>query len=341
MFNKDTRAVRVLLVLALFFAACGSPKSESDDSSNTDDILTIYSGRSESLVAPVIEAFTASTGIEVEVRYGDTAQLAVALIEEGDASDADIFWAQDAGALGALSSGDRFEALPASLLEKVASGYRSQDGSWLATNARARVLAFSTERTSASELPSSISQLSDPQYANLVGWAPTNGSFQSFVSALRELIGEDATRDWLVSMKENGAKSYPKNSAILQGIANGEIDLGLPNHYYLYRFKAEDSSFPVDQQFFESGDPGNLVNVAGVGVLKSTAAEAAALEFIEFLLTDEMQRHFIDNTFEFPVTSSMIEQSQDPTTGIRPEIDLNSLRMLESTLELLREVELL
>ncbi|NND71190.1 MAG: iron ABC transporter substrate-binding protein [Rhodothermales bacterium] len=336
--TKDTRAYGVLLVIILFFvSACGGSPDES--ASNSEESLTIYSGRSESLVAPVIEAFQESTGIRVEVRYGDTAQLAVALTEEGDASKADIFWAQDAGALGALASNEQFTVLPDSLLMKVAPSMRSADGSWVATNARARVLAFSPGRVAEDELPMSVLDLTDSKFKNRVGWAPTNGSFQSFVSAMRELVGDETTRAWLIDMKANGAKSYPKNSAILQGIANGEVDLGLPNHYYLLRFKSEDAGFPVEQTSFASGDPGNLVNVAGVGILASSKATSAAIRFVSFLLSPEMQQFFVDNTFEFAVTTA--SSGGDAVEAAMPEIDLNSLRKLESTLEMLREVELL
>lgn len=331
--TKDTRAFGVLLVIILFFAsACTSTSDES--------VLTVYSGRSESLVAPVIDAFQEASGIRVEVRYGDTAQLAVALSEEGSASKADLFWAQDAGALGALSSNAQFDVLPDSLLDKVSASMHSVDGAWVATNGRARVLAYSSERVQEGSLPTSVMELANVQYKDRVGWAPTNGSFQSFISAMRELVGDDATRAWLVAMKANGAKSYPKNSAILQGIANGEVDLGLPNHYYLFRFKSEDADFPVEQTNFAAGDPGNLVNVAGVGILKTSSSKSAALQFVSFLLSSEVQQFFVDNTFEFAVTKEQL-QANGSIESVMPEIDLNSLRKLESTLDLLREVELL
>jgi iron(III) transport system substrate-binding protein len=327
--------VRVAALLATFImvAGCSGP---ADD-------LVVYSGRSKALVEPLIERFEQETGLRVGVRFGDTAQLAVALTEEGRRTSADVFWAQDAGALGALQQAGLFRELPAHLLEQVDARYRSQAGTWIATSGRARTLAYSPERVE--QIPQSIFDLTDERYRNRVGWAPTNASFQSDVTAMRLIEGDERTREWLIAMRNNGAKSYPRNTAIVQAIADGEIDLGLPNHYYLLRFKSEDPSFPVEQTYFRQGDAGNLLNVAGVGILEPSGKFEAAERFIAFLLSDEAQRYFAEDTFEYPVTESARSEIVLPggsdAEANRPEIDLNALRDLEATLSLLREVVIL
>jgi len=218
---------------------------------------------------------------------------------------------------------------------------------WVATSGRARVLAYSTstDRVDADALPRSIRELTDPRYRGRVGWAPANASFQSFVTALRRVEGEAAAEKWLVAMKENGAKAYPKNTAIIQAIVAGEIDYGLANHYYLLRFKKGNSGFPVAQTFFAERDCGNLVNVAGVGILQSSQHRAAAEQFIRFLLSPTAQQFFTSDVLEYPVIDDVIPNTNlvdgEELTGMAPEVRLSDLDDLEGTLALLRKVGLL
>jgi iron(III) transport system substrate-binding protein len=307
--------------------------------------LVVYSGRSKGLVHPIIKQFEKETGITVKVRYGNTAQLAVALLEEGEKSPADLFWAQDAGALGAVSKQGLFQTLPESILSKVPDKFRNAEGMWTATSGRARVLAYSPERVKTEELPNSIFDLTDAKWKGRVGWAPQNASFQAFVTAMRVLEGEEKAEEWLRGMKANGAESYPKNTPIIRGLAAGEIDLGLPNHYYLMRFKKSDSGFPVEQTFFASGDAGNLVNVAGIGILKSSTHANEVNSFVEYLLSPKVQQFFISEVFEYPVTDAVIPSEKllplDELLKLTPEINLEKLDDLEGTLRLLREADIL
>ena len=307
--------------------------------------LVVYSGRSKGLVHPIIKQFEKETGITVKVRYGNTAQLAVALLEEGEKSPADLFWAQDAGALGAVSKQGLFQTLPESILSKVPDKFRNAEGTWTATSGRARVLAYAPERVTVEELPKSIFDLTDAKWKGRVGWAPQNASFQAFVTAMRILEGEEKAEGWLRGMKANGAKSYAKNTPIIRGLAAGEIDLGLPNHYYLMRFKKSDSGFPVEQTFFASSDAGNLVNVAGIGVLKSSAHADEVSSFVQYLLSPKVQQLFISEIFEYPVTDAVIPSEKllplDELLKLTPELNLEKLNDLEGTLKLLREADIL
>lgn len=323
-------------LLAVSLTACTTPDVTT---------LTVYSGRSQSLVQPLLDAFQAETGIEVNVRFGDTAQLAVALLEEGDQSPADLFWAQDAGALGAVQDAGLFAPLPDELTGRVGAGFAALDGSWVATSGRARVLAWSSERLDDENLPTALLGLTDPQWAGRVGWAPTNGSFQAAVTAMRLALGEEATRVWLAEMAAAGTKSYANNRSIIEAIANGEIDLGLPNHYYLYRYKADDAAYPVEQTFFEPGDIGNLINVAGIGRLASSGNAEAAERLIAHLLSPESQEYFARENFEYPVVEGIAPSTQiadyDRISDLKPDVRLESMRDLEATLDLLRSVGLL
>lgn len=307
--------------------------------------LVIYSGRSKSLVEPIIEQFEKETGTEVKVRYGDTAQLAVALLQEGAKSPSDLFWAQDAGALGALSKQGLFSRLPNSILSEAPERFRNIGGTWVATSGRARVLAYSPERINPDALPNSIFDLTQSKWKGRIGWAPQNASFQAFVTAMRVLEGEEKTEDWLREMRENKTKNYAKNTPIIQAIAAGEIDLGLPNHYYLLRFKKGNAKFPVEQTFFKAGDAGNLVNVAGIAVLKSSERLEEAIAFIKFLVSVKAQQFFTSEVFEYPVTNKVIPNAKllslEDLLKQMPALNLEDLDDLDGTLKLLRKVGLL
>ena len=336
MFNNRLRLFNYVLPVLILFTLAGMVYAES---------LIVYSGRSKSLVEPIIKQFEKETGIEVKVNYGGTTQLAAALLTEGDKSPAALFWAQDAGALGAVSKKAMFEKLPETILTQVPSDFRDADGFWVATSGRARVLAYSPERVKMEELPESVFDLTQPMWKGRVGWAPTNASFQAFVTSLRVQVGEERTEAWLRGMKANGVKQYAKNTPIIEALAAGEIDLGLPNHYYLLRFKKGNSGFPVAQTFFKASDPGNLVNVAGIGLLKSTENKETALKFMEFLLSAKAQQYFTSDVFEYPVIEGVIPNANllplSELLQLAPTFNLNEMDNLEGTRDLLRRAEIL
>jgi len=306
--------------------------------------LTVYSGRTEELVGPIIERFESETGINVEVRYGDTAELASTILEEGANSPADVFFAQDAGALGAVSAASLFAPLPAQLLERVPEHFRSTDGEWVGISGRARVVAYDKHEMSDADLPESIFDFTDPSWKGRLGWAPTNGSFQAFVTAMRVLEGEDATREWLEGIVANEPRVFDGNIPIVQAIADGEIDAGFVNHYYLLRFIAEQGdTFPVGNHFMAGDDPGALVNAAGAGILASTDSQENAQRFIDFLLNDESQHYFAEDTFEYPLVTGIAPPANTPALDEidAPSIDLSNLSDLQGTLRLLNETGVL
>lgn len=305
------------------------------------DTLTIYSGRGEALIGPLVAQFEAETGIDAEIRYGSTSEMATLLMEEGANSPADLFWAQDAGALGALS--DRFAELPATANETVLEVFRNPANKWVATSARTRVLVHSTER--ATDLPQSVTDLADEKYRGRVAWAPTNGSFQAFVTAFRLTEGDEAAKAWLDAMVANDTKVYKNNGTQIEGIANGEIDFGLVNNYYLGRYTSKDAEFPVAQTHFAAGDIGNLVLVAGAGIIEGSDNTEDAQAFIDFLLSPAAQQFITLQGNEYPVRTGIIPQatleSLDTVSEISPAVDTNTLGDLEGTLALLRDAGLL
>jgi len=307
--------------------------------------LTLYSGRGETLVAPIIERFTAETGIDVSVRYGGTAELAILLQEEGENSPADLFWAQDVAALGIVKP--LFGEMPAETLEKVESVYRDADGRWIGISGRSRVVIYSPERVEDAELPATLADLTDERFRGRMAMAPTNGSFIAHVAALREATSDEYALEWLQGLAAIDPVIVSNNTAGYQAIADGEADIMLTNNYYLGRFLAADADFPVAQTTFEAGDLGNLMMVAGIGVLETSAHTDEAVAFVNFLLGQTAQQYFTGNVYEFPVTGEGIVPvlgrglTYQQATEAAPEFDLNLIVDMEGTLELIRESGLL
>lgn len=305
--------------------------------------LVIYSGRNEKLIGDLIKTFEA-TGVDVDVRYAGTSELAAQILEEGDNSPADVFFSQDAGALGALSKAGRLQPLTGPTVTKVGEQYRAADASWVGVSGRARVLAYNPTKVPVAELPASVLDLTDPKWKGRIGFAPTNASFQSFVTALRVKEGEAKAKEWLTGLKANGAKAYEGNGQVLDAVDKGEVHVGLVNHYYLYEKAAEVGADKVvaKNHFFSGGDAGALVNVAGVGVIKGAKNAAAAQQFAEFLLSAPSQKYFAEKTYEYPLIGDAAPRPDLPALrSIQgPDVNLADLDTLQATLTLLQEVGL-
>jgi len=307
--------------------------------------LTVYSGRSEELVKPLMDAFETETGIEVEVRYAGTAELAAQLLEEGDRSPADVFFSQDAGALGALEQADLLAPLPAATLDQVPATYRSESGTWVGTSARARVLLYNEDLVPAAELPTSVLELAEPQWKGQVAIAPTNASFQSFITAMRLSVGEEQTSAWLADLVANDVKIYEGNSAIRDAVDAGQVKVGLANHYYWFERAAEvgADTLKVQNHFLDAGDAGSLVNVAGAAILKTGADNPSAQTFVDYLLSTEGQEFFATTTFEYPVVAGVAAAEGLPALdSLRgPDVALGNLADLAGTQSMLEQAGLL
>ncbi|RFS84271.1 iron ABC transporter substrate-binding protein [Actinomadura spongiicola] len=302
--------------------------------------LVIYSGRNEGLVKPLLEKLEKSLGTDVEVRYGSSAELAAQILEEGAKSKADLFLSQDAGALGALAKEGRLERLPQPSLDKVPAKFRGSAGDWVGLSGRVRVLAYHPGQVA--KAPDTVRDLVKPEWRGKVGYAPTNASFQAFVTGMRVLDGDEATRNWLKGMKANGVKAYDNNIAVLDAVNSGQISIGLINHYYWYEKVAEKGEGGVTAKlhYLPGGDPGALINVAGVGMLKGGEHRATALKAVDYLLSKEAQTYFSDETKEYPMAIGVAGTvpGLPPLDSLKaPEIDLGKLDSLQQTLTMLRE----
>ena len=342
-------AVASVLVLAACGPLTGGSAPPSTVASLPADFgsgsgtVTIYSGRNEELVGPLLEQFEEETGITVEARYGESAEMANLILTEGENSPADVFFSQDAGALGAVAGEGLLTTLPDEVLESVDERFRSPDGEWVGTSGRARVVVYNTDALSEDEMPDSIFDFTDPEWSGRIGWAPTNASFQAFVTAMRVLEGEDVARDWLEGIQANDPNVYEGNQPALDAVIAGEIDVAFINHYYLMQRLAEDPDVPAANHFLTDGDPGALVNVAGAGILATAPDAENAQAFVEFLVSEQAQHYFAEETKEYPLAGGVeADPALVPLDEIgTPQIDLSDLADLEGTLELLQEVGVL
>ena len=327
-----------LLAIALasvVITSCGG----TSEHENSEGSLVIYSGRSESLVKPIIDQFAEATGIDVSVKYGSTAEIAATLLEEGENARADVFFAQDPGGLGSVAA--MLGQIPDEVLNLAPDWARSPEGKWVGASGRARVITYNTSRLAEADLPDTLWGFTDPQWKGRIGWPPTNASFQTMVTAMRLTWGEDRTREWLRGILANEPAAYPKNTPAVAATASGEVDVAFVNHYYLHRFLAEEGEdFAARNYHLPGGGPGSIVMVAGVGILDGAENRENAERFVHFILSTVAQQYFASQTYEYPLVDGVkTERLLTPLDEINNHVvDMALLHDLSGTQTLLREL---
>ncbi|MCH9830213.1 MAG: extracellular solute-binding protein, partial [Actinomycetia bacterium] len=235
--------------------------------------------------------------------------------------------------------------LPESVTSLVPEQYRATNDTWTGVTGRARVIAYDPQSVLADQVPQSVFELTDEKWRGQVAIAPTNASFQAFVTAMRVTQGDDVTRDWLTGLVNNDVQTYEKNGLILDAVDSGQVQLGLINHYYWYEKAAEvgEDNMRAQVAFMAPKDPGSLVNVAGVGILKGAAENSAAIEFVQWLLSPNTQEWFVNNTYEYPLVEDVASAEGLPELDslAGPDIALAQLADLPGTLNMLQDVGLL
>jgi iron(III) transport system substrate-binding protein len=346
---RQIRGLGVALAFLSIGLLAGSVGAES---------LVLYSGRSKSLVDPLIEQFEQKTDIEVQVKYGKGAQLLATLNQEGDYSPADVFWANTVGVLGTAAKAGHLAKLPASITD-IPGSFHSSSGRWVPFSARFRVLAYNSNNVDPSDLPDSVLDLPElEQYQGRVGWTPPYSSFQDFVTAMRVTEGRSTTAQWLSDMQQLNPKSYSSNTPMITAMAQGQLDIALTNHYYVHRkhggaagayensgqgeqTQQAQSGAPVKIYHFEPGDVGNLALVTGAGMLKGAENKSAAKRFLKFLLSPQAQQFAAQTVNEYPVIANVNLPdhvlSMDRVLKLSPDFEFERLNELDQTLKLLRE----
>ena len=302
---KKIAAIVLASVVGILAFAAGASTAPGQTTS-----LTIYSGREEPLVKPILDRFTKETGIGLDVRYASSAALATALVEEGRNSPADVYWSQEPGTLGLVGARGLLARLPQATIGKVPSRFSTASRRWVGTSGRARVLVYNRNELQASDLPASVWDLTNASWKGKIGVAPTNASFQAFLGATINLHGEARVRAWLEGLRANDVRFYPNNTTVVQAVGRGDVEVGLVNHYYVYNLLAQTPDLPVRNHWFRDGDAGNLVLAAGVGIVSSTQKRAAAQRFVDFLLSKLGQRMIArgPGAAEYPLVKGVVRR---------------------------------
>ncbi|MBC8365160.1 MAG: extracellular solute-binding protein [Actinobacteria bacterium] len=324
-----------LLVVGLFVGTTALAGCGSDD----DKSITIYSGRSESLVGPIFEAFTAETGIAVEARYGSTNDMALTLETEGAKTSADIFLSRSPGPTGYLDDLGMLAGLDDDVLAEVDASNRAANGNWVGFAGRARVLVYNVDEVAEADLPDSIFDLTGPGYEGLVAVPGSNSSFQDWFTVFRLRNGDDAAIAWLDDMVANGSHFYPKNRAIVEAVGRDEVRFGLVNHYYNHQEVVKNGD---DQRSanhgFAPGDDGGLMIIATASVLESSDNKNAANRFLAFLLSDAQQRYLTDTVFEYPLAIGVAAADRLPE---RPADTVGAVDIDDMAAEFKRTIEII
>ncbi|MCH2620347.1 MAG: extracellular solute-binding protein [Actinomycetota bacterium] len=321
-----------LICLAFLSASCSSSSNkreelseraaeivQGDCASDAGKEVTIYSGRSEYLISPILEAFACETGIDVRVRWGNSTDLAILINEEGKSTEADVFLSRSPGPVGFLEGNELLGTIDGSVLSLVEEQNHAASGSWIGFSGRKRVLVYNVDQVKPDELPNSVFDLTDPVYKNRVAIPGTNGSFEDWFTVFRDQHGNETATKWLNDMVENDAKYYPNNRSIVEAAGRGEIDMGLVNHYYNYQEAAAlGSEHRAVNYDFPSDDIGSLLIITAATILETAKDKDASNELIAYLLTPQAQDYFSNRTFEYPLAK-----------GSKPNSILPALEALE------------
>jgi iron(III) transport system substrate-binding protein len=306
---------------ALLMSACGSSSHGAS--------ITLYNGQHEQTTASLVAAFEKQTGIKVEVRSGDEATLGNQILQEGASSPADVFYTENTPVLEALREKGMLAPVEASTLAAVPSRYDSAQGDWVGVSARASALVYNTAQIKPSQLPTHILELAQPRWRGKLGFAPSETDFQPLVTAIIERDGVAAAERWLEGLKAN-SKLYPDNETVVAQVNNGESAVGLINHYYWFRLRAEvgHSGMHSALSYYAPEDVGDLVNVSGAAVLRSSSHQADAQAFLAFLVSHVGQETIAhSHSYEYPLRPGV-----SPAAGLRPFAELRPVDMTPAEL---------
>ena len=309
--------------------------------------LTLYLGGGESgLYRRLFDLLRAEyPEFSLSVSSNDSATLAQQIVNEHEAGalTGDVFLPVDAGSMGVVADAGATTPLSTAVTDLVPETFRSPDRSWVGIEGRARAIPYNTDQLSDTDIPDSVAAFPDTTPLHgAMGWAPTYGAFQDFITAMRLLRGREATKNWVTAMMDTQVARYPNEFFAAQAVADGAIDAAFTNHYYALRVQNANPDAPLELAFTQ-GDAGALVNVSTAGVLANSGVEPLATNFIHHLLSAEAQEFFATVTNGYPMIDGVTPLGDlPPLADLQPpDIDLTRLAHLTPTLDLLREVGLL
>lgn len=320
---------RKLALPSALLASCALALGACGFSAHSGTVITLYNGQHEQTTAALVKAFERQTGITVEVRSGDEAELGNQILQEGSSSPADVFYTENTPVLEALRDKGMLAAVAPATLAAVPSRYDSAQGDWVGVSARVSVLVYNTSQVTPAQLPSSILELAEPKWKGRVGFAPSETDFQPLITAITKLDGLATAERWLKGLQAN-SRLYPDNETVVAQVNNGESAVGLINHYYWFRLRAElgHGGMHSALHYYAAGDPGDLVDVSGAAVLKSSSHQAAAQRFLAFLVSRAGQETIAhSHSYEYPLRPKVA-----PAPGLRPFAELHPVPLTPAEL---------
>jgi iron(III) transport system substrate-binding protein len=292
--------IACLAAAAMVMASC------SRGSSSGGTTITLYNAQHEQTTDALIAAFTKQTGIKVRVDNDDEDVLTAQIEQEGNRSPADVFYTENSNWLEQLNEAGLLAKVNASTLAQVPAGDSAANGDWVGVSARISVLVYNPSKVSASQLPTSVLDLADPQWKGKIELAPSETDFWPIVSSVARDDGTAAALTWLKGLKTNAGANdnVPDNETMTSDVSEGTTDLALINHYYYYRLRAEVGAGSVNAKiaYFAPRDPGYVEDISGAAVLKSSKHQAAAQEFLNFLTSEAGQTVLAHGeSYEYPI----------------------------------------
>ena len=275
--------------------------------------LVVYNAQHEELMTEIVPLFEEETGLDVELRNGKDLELANQIVAEGEESPADVFLTENSPAMSIVDNAGLFTQVSEDALANIPEQYVPADRTWTGFLARSTVAMYNTDTMTEADMPASILDFADPEWKGRVGFSPTGADFQAIVSAVLELEGEEATREWLAGLAENG-EVLQNNLVVMQTVDSGELDAGIAYHYYWYRDREENGTDSDSSalHFFGDQDPGAFLSVSGAGILAAGEHQDAAEEFVTWLTSTEAQQAMADSyALEYPL---------NPDAELNPEV---------------------
>ena len=338
----------IILIMIVVSACSAAPAATEAPVAEPVDIsgeLVIYSGRTEPLLQPVIDAFKAKyPNVNVLLKAGSNSELANALLEEQANPQADVFITTELFTVQSLAQQGIFQSYKPVGADQLPAEFLGADNLWTGLTRRARVIIYNADLVSQEELPTSIFDLTDPKWKGQIAAAgSTNGSMQAQIAAMRQLIGEEETEAWLNGLLANEVTFFGGHTDVRKAVGAGEFKLGLVNHYYYYLQKAEGSNVGIIFPDQPEGQIGLITNATAAAVVNGAPHLSAAQAFLDFLVSAEGQKLFAEQNYEYPLLSGVALHSDvQPLDGFRlADVDVvKASQDFEATFDLMEKVAL-
>ncbi|HLR16715.1 MAG TPA: extracellular solute-binding protein [Alcanivoracaceae bacterium] len=338
---KTTLLLAAVVAVAVGVYSFLQPSSTSD----ANQELVIYSGQHKSATLAMFDAFTEKTGIKINAREGASNELAHQIVEEGQRSPADIIYTEESTPLIMLSQRGLLAKINDEALANIPAEHQGEHGDWVGLLARSRVLAYNQNMITEDELPTSIMDLTKPEWAGKFAFVKTSGAFQTQLSAMIKLEGREVAKAWLEGLKANG-REYRHNKAALDAVERGDIAFAMINNYYWDKMAKEVGEDALQSRLYFMGtyDLGDLITVSGAAILKSSKNMEAAQAFMEYATGLEGQKILTVHSAQYPMNPNVDSEGLKPFSELTPPngtLDLGEYSDGKAAIELLQEVGLL